>query len=200
MNEHEAYSRLGASGAVIGIVGALLKMGVFRAIRAWWKRPTDTEKLSRALHDVSESVNKMGAVMRGVDDTLKTLSDKFIIAEAMMRFLGDADTTPMFQCELPSGNCIWSNKAIQELFGRTAEQMRGSGWAEAILPEFQEKTLQHWKYAVVNSDIYNCDYPIEKSGKIINLRAHADFVKDATGRKIIAIGTVRPTPVMLSQG
>lgn len=197
MNEPETYGRIGAAGGMLGSIAILAKFGVFRSIRAWWSRPTDTARLSNALEKISSVVEEMGRSLKSVSDNMSRMTDNFIIAEAMTRALADRDPTPMYQCELPSGNCIWTNIALQRLFGRTKEQMMGSGWAEAIVPDHQDRVLSHWHNSVSNSDIYNCNYPIEKEGKLINLRAHADFIRDIGGRKVIAIGTVKLVEVMI---
>lgn len=196
MTESDAYERIGAGGALLTATIALGKLGVFRAIRAWWNRPTDTARLSKALEDISDVVGKMGRSLEEVSRTMIAMADASIVSEAMTRALADRDPLPMYQCELPSGRCVWTNRALQKMFGRTKEQMLGTGWAEAIVPSFQDTVIHHWKNAIVNSEIYNQDYPIEVNGKLLNVRAHADFIADTTGRKVIAIGTVREMPVI----
>lgn len=184
----------------IGAVLLASVLGLFALCKTrvltWWRKPSDTRRLSESLDRIAEVVEKMGNTMEHMNGSIMTLTDNFIVAEAMTRAIADRDPTPMFQCELPSGKCVWTNKALQLLFGRTREQMLSNGWAEAIVPSHQDRVVNGWKYSAVNSDIYNCDYPIEAHGKLINVRAHADFVTDAKGRKIIAIGTVRVMPVL----
>ena len=196
MNEPQIYERIAATGALTGLIYTVHRLGFFRIIGEWWSRPSETTRQSVALEKIAETVSRMGLAMNDVSANLQRISDNFVVAEAMTRMLADRDPTPMFQCELPSGLCVWSNRALQNLFGLTREQMKGSGWAEAIVPSHQDRVLHHWKNAVVNSDIYNCDYPIENNGKLINVRAHAEFVRDASGRKVVAIGTIKLMPLI----
>lgn len=175
MNEPATYERLGAAGGLLGSIAILAKFGVFRSIRAWWRRPTDTARLSSALEKISTVVEEMGRSLKSVSDNMSRMTDNFIIAEAMTRALADRDPTPMYQCEILGGNCIWTNIAMQKLFGRTKEQMLGSGWAEAIVPDHQDRVLSHWRNSVVNSDIYNCFHADTKFISRSGVRSFAQF-------------------------
>jgi PAS domain S-box-containing protein len=70
----------------------------------------------------------------------------------------------------------------QEFTGQSIDEVKGSGWTNAMHPEDAERTLGVWKEAVKNAAIYECEYRLRRRDGI-----YRDFA-------------VRGTPVLGDDG
>jgi PAS domain S-box-containing protein len=70
------------------------------------------------------------------DDALRS-------SEAKFRAMNDASPLGVFVTDT-LGDCIYTNKAFQLITGYSNEQLIGIGWLNAVHPEDNQKTIEHW--------------------------------------------------------
>lgn len=78
----------------------------------------------------------------------------------------DLSPHPIYECE-PSGECIFANEHLCDIFGLSEADMLGNGWIEGITPNERERVYTIWKSAVEKKIPYECSYTIRnvKTGK-----------------------------------
>ncbi|MDL0432951.1 diguanylate cyclase [Marinobacter sp. TBZ242] len=77
------------------------------------------------------------------------------------------------------GKCLYSNKAYQKLCGWTGDELVGSHWSSVIHPQDHDKTVRHWKAAVLGKDSFMCEARLQCSdGKVIWARRNAALLTD----------------------
>lgn len=191
------------------IAGAITGIGILFANRKWIikilsaikyvvTRPVRVvEELSVSIenltHVVAKSEASINARIDGVIDVIKEIKYEASTAEAKTRLLFEKDPTPRFECDL-SGQCIWSNTALQKLFGLNKQEMLGVGWLAALHPEDIEKTKGRWMETVHNWYPYRARYRLFINEKITPVEATAEVLTDGHGTTLSIWGKVEVIP------
>ncbi|MBS1208147.1 MAG: response regulator receiver modulated diguanylate cyclase/phosphodiesterase with sensor(s) [Proteobacteria bacterium] len=68
-------------------------------------------------------------------------------SEALFRMMSDASPLGILVSD-DLGHCVYSNAAYQKISGLHSEQILGTHWSMAILPEDRERALAEWQEAV----------------------------------------------------
>lgn len=90
---------------------------------------------------------------------IDTLDARVTHNECRTEVILDLSPHPVYECN-PTGECIFANGLLCDLFGLSAEDMMGSGWLEGILPEERERVFETWQSSVNNKIPYECSYTI----------------------------------------
>ncbi len=78
------------------------------------------------------------------------------------------------------GKCQYSNKAYQELCGRTGDELMGTHWADNLAPEDRDTTLEHWEKAAQEGGSLLCEARLMRSnGEVVWTRRNAAILNDA---------------------
>jgi PAS domain S-box-containing protein len=81
------------------------------------------------------------------------------LARSEARFRMQADAMPqMVWATDPEGNHLYYNRRWYEYTGQTIEESLGFGFALALHPDDQERTLERWRRAWQNGDDYEIEY------------------------------------------
>ncbi|MGM0768299.1 MAG: diguanylate cyclase domain-containing protein [Pseudomonadota bacterium] len=79
----------------------------------------------------------------------------------------------------PDGKCLYSNMAYQKLCGWSGDELIGSHWGAVIHPLDHDKTLRHWKAAVLSRIPFLSEARLKRAdGKVIWTRHHAAPLTD----------------------
>ncbi len=110
-------------------------------------------------------------------------------SEAKFRAMTDASPLGIFVTD-PSGDCIYTNLAYQEITGFTAEQLLGDGWLKAIHPADRERVDKTWHDATRNNQKFESIHRfIRPDGEIVYTSVKAAQMVD--NNKLIGfVGTV----------
>jgi len=119
-------------------------------------------------------------------------------AHGMVHHIIDESAVPTFQCELPSGNCVYVNRALATMFGLSVHEMLGNGWLVAVHPEDRGRISENWlKACTAASTIwvpYDAIYriPNRKNGEWMTVQATAKILRGSNNTALLIMGTVRP--------
>lgn len=107
----------------------------------------------------------------------------------------EQSTVAMYECNAGNGECTWTNEALCNIYGMTAEDMLGSGWLRAVYPpESQSACWEHWQHCLTHNLPYVWIYTIEhqrtRSRKRYRTRAH--IIRSRSGTPLVAQGIVEP--------
>lgn len=117
------------------------------------------------------------------------------IAKHKSDFLLNESDLPIYECDI-NGACIFSNEALQNLFGLDANQMLKDGWMTALYPDDIVPTYSKWKAAVSSWVPYKARYRIinQSTNQLIDCESIAVPIKDNAGTIISYLGIVKIVP------
>ena len=177
-----------AEAAIIGIGGwAIVRW--CKAFVTWWQRPSERTLMRQAI----EGIN---GTLKGIDANMVRIIDQQAIQFAASEITFSESNRARWMCN-DKGECVMANRKLQELFGLTAEEMKGYGWMDAIDPSQRERVSQEFKRLYHDQDFnYESTYPIRREGKLHSITAKAVKVVRAAGSPnghVIAVyGTCEP--------
>lgn len=178
-------------------------MDSIRSFYGWLRKPSAMTLIAGSLAEIKTEVKlvreSMSANFDQHNGRLEDLHRLSLINQARFFALGDASETPMYECELPSGDCIWTNEALQQLFNLPFQETLGNGWARAVVADDRKRVFDTWEDTIKHWRPYKCVYRIEPHGKPLSVIATAEVVRDATGKPILARGKVVPVQVCVQE-
>lgn len=141
-----------------------------------------------------KSIEKLACdkIISEIDKELPLLHSEIYILKYKCNFLLNNHQAPMYECDL-FGDCIWSNKAIQKVFGLSAEDMLRSGWLRALHPEDIVPTSIKWKDCVQNWVPYKARYKVinQETQETYYCETSAMPICDEEGNKVSYIGRLK---------
>lgn len=156
---------------------------IFRYIKNWFATLERLDKIEKALDK----------------DILRVISEQNIFHHKLshtnnfkLKILLDNLPIPLFECST-DGECIWTNKALQNLFKANPENMLGGKWLEHLHPDDIEPTYAKWGSSLSSGTPYKARYRVLDSttGDITYCEAFADPIKDEKGEILSMLGSVR---------
>lgn len=195
-------------GAIIGIIAALTAIGTW----AWRKvltplgraisqirdmysthefvleQVTKMRETIPLMHQVAEQCRRNGEEMRAlISHTVSTTEAACIKAQ----LLYEDSPIARFECDL-RGSCIWTNEAIQKLFGMDAPSMLGQGWLAALHQDDIRGTEKKWSETIAHWTPYRAVYRIRNSetGREITVEATAEMIVNSKGDPLSIWGKV----------
>lgn len=110
-------------------------------------------------------------------------------SERRFRSLVEATTAAVWKLD-KRGEILAEENDWHLLTGQTVEQLRGSGWLQAIHPDDREKTASAWRRAFSAGSVYEVEHRVRtRSGDYVEMLARAVPVFDATGQIEEWVGT-----------
>ncbi len=83
-------------------------------------------------------------------------------SEERYRFLGDSIPQQVWTA-LPGGELDYVNKRVVEYFGRSSEEIVGSGWNDGVHEEDLPGVLEHWAAALATGDLYEVEFRLRRA-------------------------------------
>ena len=104
-----------------------------------------------------------GIFVDGVDVTERVQAQDAINAsEAQFRTFAQAMPNHVWTAP-PSGLLDWFNDRVSEYSGRSADELRGSGWAAIVHPEDREAAGARWAHSIDTGEDYETEFRIERA-------------------------------------
>ncbi len=114
------------------------------------------------------------------------------LRESEQRFCSLAVSSPIgiFQTDL-SGACVYTNPTLEEMTGRSAEELRGESWVRMARPERQKRAMTEWQSAVRAGNDFQSLFRICKpSGEERLIQVRAARVVDKESKCLGYVGTM----------
>lgn len=110
-----------------------------------------------------------------------------------INLLLDNLSVPLYECSA-KGDCIWTNKALQNLFGVSEGDILNFGWLDSLHPDDIVKTKTKWMEAVNNWTPYKARYRVinKVTNETIYCETSADIILDENNKILSIFGTVKP--------
>ena len=108
------------------------------------------------------------------------------------RFRDMADATPVgiFTTDA-KGLCDYTNPAWQALYGLSAEESRGTGWARTLLPEDRDAVFAGWQRSMVTREPFEMEFRVQPpNGPVRRVWAQARPILGPDGSVRAHVGAV----------
>lgn len=151
------------------------------------------ERLAKAVSELEHSTRGQFSLLT---DRLETLHNALTVIRRQTRIVHEASKTGMFECELPSGECVWVNGSLAKLFGMESEQMHGWGWLAVVHPDDRKRVRDQWLEAVTSRLPYAARYRIIVNDAPLTVECKAEVIYSDAGLPLSAVGTVAPLPIL----
>jgi len=148
------------------------------------------ERLTLALEDLGNILKATNTRMDGFAAQLTTISNRASQAHALSREMFENSPIPYFECDSMTGKCVWTNTAIQKIFGLPREEMMGEGWTSAIHPDDIHRVRTQWDETIKHWRPYRCRYRLSIKGVTTLVEAKAVILLSPEGTALSAWGTV----------
>ncbi|HZN99482.1 MAG TPA: PAS domain S-box protein [Gemmatimonadales bacterium] len=99
---------------------------------------------------------------------------------AAARFRAMAESSPLgIYITDPSGDCLYTNPAYQQISGLPPKQALGSGWSQAIHPDDRERVFQEWYGAAQRRKPFQSEHRFAHTdGTVVWTRVNAAEISD----------------------
>lgn len=143
-------------------------------------------KLLNTIDSLAKAVDSLGLAMTDVHNLA-------IIGNAKASMIFEEDPIPRFECNT-NGQFTWTNRALQEIFGLSGEQMKGDGWLAAIHPDDLDSVAKRWRDTVAHWIPYRARYRVVnvKTNKEIKCEATAAVISDTSENALTIWGKLVP--------
>lgn len=160
-------------------------LGVIYFFRRWFTNGIKSIKLSNSFHELFGDfpAKKIKELHNTISRSSNTLELRQSISE---KHIGIG----VYICEAETGRCLWSNDLLNELFEMDSSDIKGFGWAGAIVESDSIRILDIWRAAVKHSNPYYATYKIKGriSGRTKEVTTHAIAVTDESGQIMCYVG------------
>jgi len=192
-------------GTVATTAAALWKgRHLLRAVRTAWHTVTGVKSLAVELAAVRAELGQTVALTQETLATLRevrsqlrpnggsSLHDLVHAIAAAQRARDDRDAQALFWTDA-DGRLTHANRAYQRLTGRTAEELRGSGWVNCVAVEERERVLDLWRDAVTEGRDLDDRYLLrDAAGELRGCAVHATRLLATDGRLLGYYGELLP--------
>jgi len=83
--------------------------------------------------------------------------ERLVASEARFRAIASSTSVGIFQTDA-AGNYVFLNPAGEKIMGLSAQEARGSGWADAIHPDDRDRVLREWSEAAAAGREFRSEY------------------------------------------
>lgn len=154
---------------------------------------TEVTKIKDAvalIQQVSDNCRQNGEELRELVRQ-STMAAEASIVKTRLLYEDSSSSSARYECNL-KGELIWSNAAMQKLFGMHGEDMLKDGWLAGLHPDDIKKTAREWQETVKDWVPYIARYRIihPTTGKEIPVEASAEIVRDFRGNIVCIWGRV----------
>lgn len=173
-------------------------------LRKLWQRVTGAATLREELLAVRAELAETADAQRQTLATLREISSQlrpnggtslFDVVHALaaaQRARDDRDQAALFWTDA-DGRVTHANRAYQQLTGKTAEELRGTGWVNCVAVEERERVLDLWRDAVAEGRELDDRYLLRDArGELVGCAVHATRLLSAAGRLLGYYGELRP--------
>lgn len=185
----ETEKLISLSLGVISLLGVVSRKWFVPKVKNAWSAFLYWLSVPRRLKSVESVVS--GKVISGVEKELPLLHSEIYIIKHKCNFLLNDHTLPLYECNL-AGDCIWSNEALQELFGMNGYEISGDGWLSSLHPEDILPTIKKWQASVGDWVPYKARYRVinQKTNQISYCETSAIPICDENGNKVSYLGKI----------
>lgn len=141
----------------------------------------------RVAHTVTTQRNDSGAVVGFVglahDITARHRSEQALRkSEERFRALSEHAPVGIVQTD-EHGACWYANRRFCELAGRSEDEVRGTGWIEALHRHDQAGVLDRWSHELHSGRVFDGEFLVDRpDGTAVHLRATAGPIRADDGR------------------
>jgi len=171
-----------------------LKSGVDVALYPF----TQLRALANALDGLSGEMRELRVCFGGLQLDLKQIGDAATAANHKVAMLFEDSHSAHFECEMPSGKCIYVNRRLRDLFELSFAEMLGDGWTSAIHPDDVDRVRESWAETIASWRPYRVRYRILKGGQPLTVEVTAAIIRSPKGDPISVWGKVEPLPVTIA--
>lgn len=110
--------------------------------------------------------------------------------EARFRALSEHAPLGVFHTDA-QGNCTYTNRRWQEIYGLSLHQSLGQGWTQTLHPSDREFVFNTWQKAATAGDEFDCEFRILRPDQSIRVvRSRGRRILDALGHVTGYVGSV----------
>jgi len=171
-----------------------LKTGVDVALYPF----TQLRALANALDGLSGEMRELRGCFGGLQLDLKQIGDAATAANHKVAMLFEDSQSAHFECEMPSGKCVYANRKLRELFGLSFAEMLGDGWTAVVHPDDVDEVRTHWQETVQSWRPYRRRYRILKNGQPLTVEATATVIRSPKGEPISVWGKIEPLAITIA--
>lgn len=114
----------------------------------------------------------------------------FVENESRFRALAEASPVGIYATDV-NGACTYTNERWQEIYGLTAQDSFGNGWADTLHPQDKDKVFAEWQRTAQLLIEFDMEFRLQhKSGEVRYVHSTARQVLAANGTRIGFVGTV----------
>lgn len=143
------------------------------------------EVLSQLAVVASQSLEGRRALME-----VQRFAQALKTSEARFRALSEYAPMGVFHADA-QGNCTYTNRRWQEIYGLSLHQSLGQGWAQTLHPSDREYVFSTWLKAAEAGHEFNCEFRIlrpDQSMRVVRSRGRS--MLDAQGHIMGYVGSV----------
>lgn len=125
-------------------------------------------------------------------DRIKRIEDEILKSKSRTLVLLSVHNDGVYECD-SLGNCIWTNKALQEIFGLTENELLGNGWLLAIDENDRIEVWNDWQECIQKNIPYQHTYTVvnKHTNRYFICETCATAHKDEKGRILGYFGIVK---------
>ncbi|MFZ6675924.1 PAS domain-containing protein, partial [Undibacterium sp. Xuan67W] len=98
-------------------------------------------------------------------------------SEALFRTLSEFSPLGIFSTDL-DGNCLYTNRRWQEIYGLTFEQSLGQGWLTPLHPDDAEQIAEEWRHAALLNGKFDFEFRLlKKDGSVSYVHSRSSELK-----------------------
>lgn len=158
------------------------------------KTNENTKKIDEEILPTIVSIKKEFSTNSGktIKDQLFRIEEKSYLADARIRLIAtNLVSTGIFESD-PTGECIWVNRALSDLFGLDRGEMLGNGWLSAIDDDDRKRVWDEWQYCIQHKIPYEDEYSVcnRKTNQCYSCRVISMTVKNSHDQIMGYFGTV----------
>lgn len=147
------------------------------------------------VHQGLKIINKMYTEFKpngggSLFDRIKRIEDEILKSKSRTLVLLSVHVDGVYECDA-NGNCIWTNKALQDMFGLNENELLGNGWLLAIDEKDRIDVWNDWKECIDKNIPYQSTYRITNHNKHFICESCATAHKDEKGKILGYFGILR---------
>ena len=180
-------------------VGIIALLGAIGAVAAWLRAKGRKVLAEEILSEIRDQVKPNGGssladAVNRIESSVADLVSQLHILQAGYRF-AMRDGEAIWECNA-SGECVYANAHLCELFGLPLNEMVGWNWLAAIDgPQERARVADAWRISVKDGIPYRIEYRVRNSrtGEIFLGEARGFPVPTGDGRTLWYFGTFTRT-------
>ncbi|NUQ21867.1 MAG: PAS domain-containing protein [Gemmatimonadaceae bacterium] len=175
-----------ALGTLIGVLSGGLRDAMRRTV-------AQAEELQDQAVELEQQVEESQAIAAQLEEASEEQRlGELALRESERRYRALAEATSDMVWSTDANGIVEDLPGWRELTGQTVEQVRGTGWLDALHPDDRPNAERVWREAVQHRRAYANDYRIRRSdGSYRWFRARGVPVVDERGEIVEWVGTLR---------